>query len=210
MSEQGSALWQMERVGKVTASRISDVMATGKGGAPSVTRQNYMAELISERLAGFPYETYSNAAMAWGTETEPDARAHYEFVNDVTVEEVGLINHPLIENAAASPDGLVGLDGLVEIKCPNTATHIKFLQTQELDRRYVFQMQWQMSCAERAWCDFVSFDPRLPTNLSYRSKRVMRDSEVISLLEDNVREFLSETDQTVINLTSLDADNVVA
>lgn len=200
--EQGSAEWFQQRLGKVTASRVSDVIAKTKTGW-GASRGNYLAQLVAERLTGSVAESYSNAAMQWGTDTEPQARLAYEFRTDATVEQVAFIDHPTIPMSGASPDGLVGADGLVEIKCPNTATHIETLRTGKVPGKYVTQMQWQMACTGRAWCDFVSFDPRMPESMSLWIERVQRDGELISKLEELVEDFLSDLDSTVAELTRL-------
>lgn len=191
---QGSPEWIAARVGKVTASRIADLMAKTKNGY-GASRANYMAELIAERLTGQPADRYTNAAMQWGTETEPQARAAYEFHCDVQVVEVGLVPHPHIEDAAASPDGLVCQDGLIEIKCPNTATHIDTLLSQTIPDKYIKQMQFQLACTARDWCDFVSFDPRMPEHLRFFRERIERDDRVIGEIEDEVRKFLSDLEE---------------
>jgi putative phage-type endonuclease len=186
---QGSPEWHALRCGKVTASRVADVMAkTTKGWGAS--RINYAAELIAERLTGTAAEGFTNAAMQWGTDQEPNARMAYEFMQDVTVEQVAFVVHPLIEDAGASPDGLVGESGLVEIKCPNTATHIDTLIRQEIPSKYITQMMWQMACTGRQWCDFVSYDPRLPESMQLFVKRVERDNALIDELETAVAVFL--------------------
>lgn len=203
--EQGSQAWLAARCGKVTASRVADVVAKTKSGW-GASRANYMAELIAERLTGTPADKFSNAAMQWGTDIEPQARAAYEFFLDVTVETVGLVAHPSIPMSAASPDGLVGTDGMVEIKCPNTATHIDTLLGGTVPEKYITQMQWQMACAGRQWCDFVSYDPRLPANLSLFVKRVARDDKRIAELESSVGEFLTELDTKVAALVALNQE----
>ena len=200
--EQGSPEWLAARVGKVTASRVADVVAKTKSGW-GASRANYQAELIAERLTGAPGETYSSAAMKWGTETEPLARDAYEFYADVSVVRVGLIDHPSIAMSAASPDGLVGDDGLVEIKCPNTATHIDTLLGQAVPAKYVAQMHWQMACTGRKWCDFVSFDPRMPEHLRLFVRRVPRDDALVAQLEADVSEFLRETAEKILRLGAL-------
>ena len=162
--EQGTAEWHAARCGKVTASRIADVIAKTKSG-PSASRGNYMAELVCERLTGVPQDSYKSPAMEWGTNNEPLARLAYESAGGVLVTEVGFVSHPTIIDAGASPDGLVGDDGLLEIKCPNTATHIDTLLSGKVPERYNTQMQWQMACTNRQWCDYVSFDPRLPESM---------------------------------------------
>jgi putative phage-type endonuclease len=196
---QGTPEWRALRCGKVTASRVSDVIAKTKTGV-SASRAKYAGELIAERLTGFPAERYSNAAMAWGTEQEPAARKTYEFYRDTDVTEVAFVLHPTIGDCGASPDGLVDVDGLVEIKCPETHTHIKTLLGQTVPSDYVTQMQWQMACTGRTWCDFVSYDPRLPEPMRFFCKRVMRDNVLIAELEREVIAFLNEVRGTVAQL----------
>lgn len=199
MSEQGTEAWLVERMGKVTASRIADMMAKTKTGY-GASRANYAAQLVAERLTGVPAETFSNVAMKWGTETEPEARAAYEFYSGLPVTEVGFVAHPTISQSGASPDGLVGPDGLVEIKCPNTATHIETLLDGKVPGKYNLQMQWQMACAGRAWCDWVSYDPRMPESMRLFTKRVMRDDLLLAEISREVAAFLAEIDDTVANL----------
>jgi putative phage-type endonuclease len=200
--EQRSAEWFAARCGKVTASRVADIIAKTKSG-PSASRENYLAQLVCERMTSKPAESYSNAAMQWGTETEPFARAAYESTKDVLVEEVGFVAHPSIEGAGASPDGLVGLFGLVEIKCPNTATHIQTLLDQKVPEKYNTQMQWQMACTSRQWCDFVSFDPRMDEGLQLFIKRVEYDPIYVSQLEKEVIFFLMEVEEKINKLNKL-------
>lgn len=201
MSEivQGSPEWFAERCGKATASRIADIVARTKSGY-SASRANYAAQLVAERLTGTVAESYTNAAMQWGTEKEPEARAAYEWETDATVVEVGFVAHPTIAMSGASPDGLVGDDGLVEIKAPNTATHIETLLGGTVPAKYVTQMQWQMACTGRRWCDFVSYDPRLPDEMRLFVQRVERDDARIAELEEEVSAFLAEVDETVRRL----------
>lgn len=191
MIEQGTAEWRALRLGKLTASRLADATARTKTGW-GASRANYIAELLVERLTGVPTEGYVNAAMQRGTELEPEARVAYEFYSGVTVEQCGFIDHPVIGMTGASPDGLVGQDGLVEIKCPNTATHLDTLLTGDVDRKYQTQMQWQMACTKRAWCDFVSYDPRVPEPMRLFTRRFLRNDTVIAALEKDVTEFLAE------------------
>jgi len=202
--EQRTDDWFAARIGKVTASRVADVVAKTKSGY-SASRDNYMAQLVCERLTGKPAESFSNAAMQWGTETEPLARAAYEAKMDVLVDEVGFIDHPSIVNSGASPDGLVGIDGLIEIKCANTSTHIDTLLSQTVPKKYADQIFWQMACTNRDWCDFVSYDPRLPPDLQLFIKRIPRDDKYIKLLEAEVIEFLTETAHKVAQLLNLKA-----
>ena len=202
MIEQGSPEWFEQRLGKVTASKIADIVAKTKTGY-SASRGNYMAQLVIERLTGVKNETFTNAAMEWGTATEPLARAAYELEKGVMVDQVSFIDHPVIARSGASPDGLVGEDGLIEIKCPNTATHIDTMLSGQADKRYICQMQWQLAVTGRKWNDFVSFDPRMPDNLQLFIKRVERDDEHIKELEAEVVKFLQEVDEMLEKLKSI-------
>lgn len=202
--EQRSEEWHQVRLGKVTASRIADLTAKTRSGW-GASRKNYMAQLTAERLTGIPASTFTNAAMQWGTDTEPFAREAYEIATGELVEEVGFVLHPSVEQSGASPDGLVGDLGLLEIKAPNTATHIETLLTQKVDKRYMVQMYWQMACTGRQWVDFVSFDPRMPPALQMFKVRVMRDEKVIAELEGMVRDFLAELADQVRRLQELAA-----
>jgi putative phage-type endonuclease len=197
--EQRSDLWFQARIGKVTASRVADVLAKTKSGY-STSRDNYMAQLVCERLTGQREEFFTSAAMQHGTDTEPLARAAYEAYADVLVDEVGFVPHRTIEMAGASPDGLVGDNGLLEIKCPNTATHIDTLLSQTVPGKYNTQMQFQMACTDREWCDFVSFDNRLPEELQLFVKRVPRDNMYIRLMEEEIVKFLNELDIKIAQL----------
>lgn len=200
--EQRTPEWFVERMGKVTGSRIADVVARTKSGY-GASRANYMAQLLVERLTLTPSESYINSAMQWGIDHEPLARAAYEFLYDRKVELVAFVEHPVINMAGCSPDGFVGDEGLVEFKCPNTATHIETLLTGKVDQKYIHQMQWQMACTDRRWCDFVSFDPRLPAKLQMWRKRVTRDDKVIEMLENETMKFLQDLDDKVEALNKL-------
>ncbi len=201
MSEiiQGSPEWFAIRLGKVTASRIADATARTKSGW-GASRMNYMAELIVERLTGQSAPSYTNAAMQWGTDQEPVARAAYEFMRDCEAVQIGFVDHPKIAMSGASPDGLIGSDGLVEFKCPNSATHIDTLIEDGFDGKYVKQMQWQMACTGRKWCDWVSFDPRLPAAMQLYIYRVKRNDELIAELEKEIQDFLAELDDKIARL----------
>jgi putative phage-type endonuclease len=199
--DQRTAEWFAARVGKVTASRIADVCARTKTGW-GASRKNYMAELVAERLTGQRTEGFTNAAMQWGTDTEPEARISYEFYRDATVAETGFVPHPSIAETGASPDGLIGVDGLVEIKCPNTATHLETLLGGTMPEKYFLQVQWQMACTGRQWCDFASYDPRLPESMRLFVDRVKRDDTAIAAIEKDVTEFLAELRRTVDHLRS--------
>lgn len=199
--------WFAARLGKVTASRVADVIARTKTGY-GASRANYMAQLICERLTGKQGDTYQNAAMAWGTEQEPLARGAYEALTGLLVEETGFVPHPTITMAGASPDGLIGDHGLVEIKCPNTATHIETLMSDTVPGKYETQMQWQMACTDRKWCDFVSYDPRMPSHMQLFIFRVHRNTETIIELEREVEKFLFELDQKIVTLNKLYKEEV--
>ena len=205
MEQRNDPAWWAARLGKVTASRVADVIAKTKSGY-SASRDNYMADLIVERLTGQKVSNFSNAAMEWGVEQEPHARAAYSAATGELVEEVGFIDHPRIVNSGASPDGLVGDDGLVEFKCPATATHLDTLLAGEAPSKYIPQMQWQMACTNRAWCDFVSYDPRLPEHLRMFVKRVERDEAHIKMLESEVTKFLTELEEKLTQLQELNRE----
>lgn len=189
--EQRTDEWFKARLGKVTASRIGDIMAKTKSGY-GAARKNYMAQLLCERLTGMREETFVSAAMQRGTDLEAKARATYILTNGDLVEEIGFVEHPNIEMSGASPDGLVNDDGLIEIKCPNTATHLEFIRTKKPKSEYILQMQWQMACTGRSWCDFVSYDDRLPEKFAFYSIRLKRDDDLIKEIEAEVQKFLDE------------------
>lgn len=199
MSEQRSAGWFKARLGKLTASRVADALARTKTGW-GASRANYAAQLVSERLTGAWEQAYSNAHMDWGTEKEPDARAAYGFTYDVDVAECGFIDHPSVAWSGASPDGLIGSDGLLEIKCPGTARHIDTLRTEQIPDKYQLQMLWQMACTGRGWCDYVSYDPRMPEEMRLFVKRFERDEARIDEIEREAAKFLSEVADTVAQL----------
>lgn len=190
---QGTPEWLQERCGKLGASSIGDLMARTKTGY-GASRANLMARLLTERLTGAPVESFVSGPMLWGIETEPQARAAYEFSRDIDVVETGWVPHPVIDNAGCSPDGLVQADGMTEIKCPNTATHLDTLLNGSIAKGYLLQMQWQMECCRREWCDFVSFDPRLPLRMQLFVQRIERDESLISEIKMEVVKFLSELD----------------
>lgn len=194
---QGSPEWLAARAGKVTASRINDVMASKTTAA----YRDYRAQIVAEILTGQPQESgFTNAAMQWGTEQEKFARAEYELACDWTVDEIGIVLHPTIERGAASPDGLVSTNGLVEIKCPKTATHLQTLIDKKQPRQYENQMLWQMACTGREWCDFVSYDPRLPEDLQLFVHRFDRDEKRITKIEEAVKQFLTEVNEMIDNI----------
>ncbi len=188
--EQRTEEWFAARLGKVTASRVADVLAKIKSGE-SASRKNYKMELVVQRLTNKVGESFTNAAMEWGTEQEPFARMAYEAHTGTFVKEEGFVDHPTIEGFGCSPDGIVG-EGLIEIKCPNTATHIETVLENKAPSKYIPQMQCQMACTGAKWCDFVSFDPRVPEDLQLLVVRVERDQEYIDAMEVEVKQFLSE------------------
>lgn len=202
--EQRTEEWFAARCGKVTASRVADIIAKTKTGY-STSRENYLAQLVCERMTGKPAESYSNSAMQWGTDQEPFARAAYEAAKNVLVDELGFATHPTISMAGASPDGLVGEFGLVEIKCPNTATHIQTLLDQKVPEKYNVQMQWQMACTGRQWCDFASFDPRMEEGLQLFIKRVEYHPLYVAELEKEVINFLMDVEDKIQKLNKLKA-----
>lgn len=199
MHEQRTDDWFSDRLGKVTASAVYKVMARTKTGY-GADRANYAAQLVTERLTGTKADSFTNAAMQWGIDTEAQARAAYEFHLGYTVSETGFHPHPTISMFGASPDGLCGDAGLVEIKCPSSATHIATLMGDGIDRKYMLQMQTQMACTGRDWCDFVSFDPRLPLEMALHVRRVQRDDALIAEIENEVTTFLAEVAATVAAL----------
>ena len=198
--EQRTNEWYLARLGKVTASKIADVIARTKSGF-STSRENYKAQLVAEIMTGKPYEGFKSAAMQDGIDREPAARQRYADSVFEDVTEIGFVDHPAILRSGASPDGLVGADGLVEIKCPLTATHISYLLDDEVPEKYKPQMQWQMACTGRQWCDFVSFDPRLPKKNQLFVKRCNRDEDLIAKMEVEVLAFLGEV-EVMINILS--------
>jgi putative phage-type endonuclease len=194
--QQGSEAWHQLRLGKVTASRVADLLAKTKTG-PSASRGNYLIELALQRVTKTIEESYTNAAMEWGTQTEPQARVAYEVKTGNFVDQVAFIDHPTIAGFGCSPDGIVDSDGLIEIKCPNSATHWSYIKANEPPNKYFIQMQAQMSVTGAKWCDFVSFDPRMPERSQLLVVRVMRDPEYILYMEAEISSFLKEVEKEV-------------
>ena len=189
--EQGSEEWLKIRLGKVTASGVADVLAKTKSGV-SASRGNYLIKLAIQRVTGVVEETYTNDAMQWGKDNEAQARVAYEVASGNFVDQVAFVDHPTIAWFGASPDGLVNQDGLVEIKCPNSATHWSYIKDDGPPTKYYIQMQAQMACTGRSWCDFVSYDPRMPERSQLFIKRVMREDSYIAEMEAKVKKFLDE------------------
>jgi len=200
--EQGSAEWIKLRTGLVTASRVADVMAKIKSGE-AAGRRNYRSEIVCEILTNRAADHYVSPAMEWGTFNEPFARAAYELEFDVNVDQIGFATHPSIKRFGASPDGLVGDDGLVEFKCPNTTTHIGWFLEGKVPEEHQAQMLAEMACTGRQWCDFVSFDPRLPKKLRTYCVRYRRDEDKIREMEGKIEDFLHEVDMTIELLNKL-------
>ena len=199
---QRSPEWFAARCGSLGASQLADALAKTKSGW-GASRANLRAKLVVERLTGQQEESFASAAMQWGVDKEEEARIAYSFLTGRTVVEVGLYKHPTIIGTHASPDGLVDDDGCIEIKCPNSSTHIEVLKTNQVAHKYLLQMQWQMRCADRQWCDFVSFDPRMPDHLMLYIQRVQRDDDMLAKLESEVGTFLAEVDADVKALTKI-------
>lgn len=199
--EQGTAEWKEVRIGKITASRIKDVMAKETTAA----FHNYLTELVMGRLAGVEKDTPTTFAMQHGIEAEPQARARYTLETGRKVVEVGFIPHQDIDHSGASPDGLVGDDGLVEIKCPQALQHMKTIAFGEIKPEYMLQMQWQMECTKRQWCDFVSFNSDYPEEHQLQIIRVQRDDELIDKIKDRVQAMNAEIAKTITNVKMKEA-----
>jgi putative phage-type endonuclease len=207
MIEQRTDEWFQQRLGKVTASRISDVIAKTKTGV-STSRQNYLVQLVSERLTGKKGDSFVNQAMLDGIEREAAAREFYMRTRGVSVTEVGFFDHPVIKNSGASPDGAVNAEedgkyaGLIEIKCPIETTHTNTLMSKSVPSKYMPQIQWQMASVSPnvKWVDFISYNPNFPDTMQLFVARVERDNDYIAELETEVIKFLEEVEQTILKL----------
>jgi len=199
---QGSEEWKKARLGKVTASRLIDVVKKKASGAHTAARESYMTDLICEKLSGRPREVFVTAPMRRGVELEPEARNAYSFIKNENVIETGFVLHSSIDDFGASPDGLVGDDGLLEIKCPNTSTHIEFLKTGKPKEEYIYQMHGQMICTGRKWCDFVSYDDRLE-GLPFKCKRIYLDEDFAQTILTEVNRFLVEMKKEIETLNKM-------
>lgn len=195
-AEQGTEEWKQSRVGVPSGSRFADIMASGKAGAPSVTRQSYLAAIALEIVTGVREEMAVNAAMQHGIDNEPMARAAYEAHTGHIVEEIGFCMHDVLR-CGVSPDGLVNKDGLTEYKCPQPKTHLEYMRRKDAPPAYKWQIQGQMWVMERDWCDFVSYSPVFTDNAKLIVRRVYRDEEAIKSLEESVKKFLEEVQQEV-------------
>lgn len=204
MIEQGTPEWHQLRCGKVTASRVADIVRKVKSGGISASRQRYLGELVAERLTGVPNLGFKSADMEWGNATEDQACARYAFTRDVTPVAIDFVDHPSIALSGASPDRLINDDGLVEIKCPAIHTHLDILMGGAIEPDYVKQIQWQLACTERAWCDYVSFNPLLPTHLQLFVRRVEHDEIAIREIETAVQAFLADVATAIEALNRLE------
>lgn len=193
--EQRTKEWFEVRWGRATASRFADIMAVGRAGQPLASRKNYLSQLVIERLTEPPTEDdgYKSPAMEWGIQYEPTAVLEYEMQTGNSVGNAFFEKHPKLM-AGASPDGYIGEDGLIEIKCPNSATHLETLQTKAIPKQYIAQVQGQLWITGRKWCDFISYDPRFPANAQLFITRVKRDEKYIKQLTKEVVRFLREVD----------------
>jgi putative phage-type endonuclease len=208
MSEQGTDDWFQSRLGKVTASRMSCILAKPKNESNGGVRQSYMNQLIQERLTGKRNAGFQTASMQWGSDNEPLARDAYCRFRGVSVEEVGFIDHPSIPWSGASPDGLVGNDGLVEIKCPNTKNHLAVIKSDKIPSRYYYQIMWQLAVTGRKWCDFVTYDPRLDNPRRIFVKRVLRDTDTIEYIENAVIDFTHHVELNLLKKSDLESQKI--
>jgi putative phage-type endonuclease len=200
---QGSEEWLEARKGSLGASQIADVVARGaKGWGLSKSRATLMRRLLGERLTGQRQAMRITPEMQHGIDTEPVARVAYEFYRGVSVAQVGLVLHPTIKGSHASPDGLVGDDGLVEIKCRHVAGHLEMLEDGAPSTEYVLQCHWQMICTGRAWCDLAYFNPFFAEHLKLKIIRIERDQEMTELLEGAVTDFLNELNRKVTHYSN--------
>ena len=194
--EQGSDSWLELRKGKVTASRVADVLAKTKTGV-SASRANYMIELALQRVTGVIEPSFMNDAMQHGKDNEQTARTAFEVAHNVFVDQVAFVDHPTIKDFGCSPDGLINADGIVEIKNPNSSTHWATIKANEIPNKYYIQMMAQLSCTGREWNDYVSFDSRFPDRSQLFVKRLHRDDKYIAEMESEIVKFLDEVNEEV-------------
>ncbi|QEE11715.1 YqaJ viral recombinase family protein [Bartonella krasnovii] len=196
--EQRTAEWFQARLGKVTASNVYNVLSKTAKGMPTSKYEDYKIKLMTERLTEEISQSYITPAMQWGIDYEEDPLREYAFIYDTEVTRCGFIQHPTIQMAGASPDGLIGEDGLIEIKCPQSSNHLRFFIDGNIKSEYYAQMQFQMACTGRKWCDFMSYNPNFvgkSTGLRMKIKRINRDEEQIEQINQAVEIFLAEIDQ---------------
>tara|TARA_R110002153_G_C13081115_1_gene474384 strand:- start:15 stop:638 length:624 start_codon:yes stop_codon:yes gene_type:complete len=199
--EQRSKEWFQARLSKVTASNIDNVIVKVKNGE-STYKRKYRMQLITEALTNKNVPVFVNDAMRWGTDHEDEARDLYidkkGLLKGEDVTELGFVDHPTVNMSGASPDGLVGLNGLIEIKCPTPTTHTELLMTRNIPKKWIYQMQWQMACMpEREWCDFVCYHPHFDGEQKMLIIRVERDGDLITRLERDVQDFVTEVQDSV-------------
>lgn len=202
---QRTAEWFQARLGKVTSSNIYNVLSRTTKNLPTSKYEEYKIKLMTERLVGEISQSYTTAAMQWGIEHEENALKEYAFIYDTEVTQCGFIQHPTIQMAGASPDGLIGENGLVEIKCPQSANHLRFWMTETIKPEYLAQMHFQMACTGRQWCDFVSYDPRFAeqsAHLRLKVQRIHRNDEQIETINQAVETFLEEIEQDIQQITA--------
>lgn len=199
--EQGTPEWLAIRCGKITASKIKDVMSKAKtGNGESITRKNYRMQLIAERLTGCVAESYTNAAMAWGVQFEPEARTAYEFISGHTVEQIAFADHPTIDMAGCSPDGILPDGAIWEAKCPLTANHIQWMLDGGVPAEHQLQMLWQIEVMDAPYGIFTSYDPRLPFDLQLYTARMERDDSRIEGIRAEVKRLNEDIEATISKL----------
>jgi YqaJ-like viral recombinase domain len=209
---QGSKAWLECRLGCVTSSRVAAAISflkrQSKNGGPgdeTAARRNLRFELVSELETGVASEHYVSRWMEEGKEKEPLARAAYEIAKDVNCDQIGFAFHASIKMAGASPDSLVGNDGLAEYKCPRTSTHIGYILGGVVPVEYRPQMYWQIACLEREWCDFVSYDPSIKKAANrIFIRRLFRDDAIIKEMEKQVEIFNAEVQEMQEMIAKLD------
>ena len=194
-SPQLSVAWFQNRLGNLTGSRMYEACAKKKNGEYYASREALMHEKLIERLTGKWAEHFVSDAMAWGIEHEDAARAVYETHSGLLVEDCSYFPHPIIAHSGATPDGLVGEDGVLEIKCPTTAVHLKTVLSGIIPPEHAYQMAWEIESSSRKWCDFVSYDPRLPGNVAFFCQRYTPDPSFMDELRADVIKFLAELDE---------------
>lgn len=201
--QQNTPEWLNLRLGKCTGSRVKDALQLLRNGEPGAKRKNYLIELVTQRMTGFAVDHYVSDAMIWGSEQEKYARAAYEVVTGNDVDLVGMYVHPNIADFSSSPDGIIGADGLVEIKCPQSTTHVEWMFDGVVPEEHKLQLYAEMACSERQWVDFVSFDPRLLPRHRVLIKRLERDDVVIAAMEKGIKEFLFDVESAIKELNRL-------
>lgn len=204
---QEGAAWIAARVGKVTASNVWKIVRRQKNGNPYAAYDDYLTQLVLERLTGRAADNFVSDAMQIGTMREDGAALHYAMETGADVQFAPFVDHPTIADCGASPDRLVDDMGLVEIKCPQPKAHMDFLMTGAIPENYWWQMQWQMACTERAWCDFMSYSPDFDARpaLVAKIKRIERDDAAITEAENLVMVFIEEVKAQVAKLEQIAA-----